>query len=153
MEIAWLVEQLASMPIAPTWTFLNKYHPIGGVEKKGRKKQNKKTYLVAQHIKKNKKIKKKKNHGTSSNLYWSYYPYRSRELVSPVCRIFLNTHYMWPVTCDIWHMGGGRASKSLQTCRCTSAQNFQEPAQNVYIWTKNKKNRHLKFVCIIWQNS
>ena len=31
----------------------------------------------------------KKNHATSSNLYWSYYSHRSRELVSPVCRIFL----------------------------------------------------------------
>ena len=29
------------------------------------------------------------NHKTSSNLYWSYYPHRSRELVSPVCGIFL----------------------------------------------------------------
>ena len=28
------------------------------------------------------------NHATSSNLYWSYYPHRSRELVSPVCGIF-----------------------------------------------------------------
>ena len=27
------------------------------------------------------------NHTTSSNLYWSYYPHRSRELVSPVCKI------------------------------------------------------------------
>ena len=29
------------------------------------------------------------NHATSSNLYRSYYPHRSRELVSPVCGIFL----------------------------------------------------------------
>ena len=29
------------------------------------------------------------NHATSRNLYWSYYPHRSRELVSPVCGIFL----------------------------------------------------------------
>ena len=36
-------------------------------------------------------IKKKKNHATSSNLYWFYYPHRSRELVSPVCRIFFWT--------------------------------------------------------------
>ena len=28
------------------------------------------------------------NHATSSNLYRSYYPHRSRELVSPVCGIF-----------------------------------------------------------------
>ena len=31
---------------------------------------------------------KKINRATSSNLYWFYYPHRSRELVSPVCRIF-----------------------------------------------------------------
>ena len=35
-----------------------------------------------------KKKKKKKNYATSSNLYWSYYSHRSRELVSPVCGIF-----------------------------------------------------------------
>ena len=29
------------------------------------------------------------NHGTSRNLYWSYYSHLSRELVSPVCGIFL----------------------------------------------------------------
>ena len=29
------------------------------------------------------------NHATSSNLYWSYYPHRAREVVSPVCGIFL----------------------------------------------------------------
>ena len=28
------------------------------------------------------------NHASSSNLYRSYYPHRSRELVSPVCGIF-----------------------------------------------------------------
>ena len=31
---------------------------------------------------------KKINHGSSSNLYRSYHPHRSRELVSPVCGIF-----------------------------------------------------------------
>ena len=36
-----------------------------------------------------KKKKKKINNTTSSNLYWSYYPHRSKELVSPVCGIFL----------------------------------------------------------------
>ena len=35
------------------------------------------------------------NHGTSSNLYWAYYPHRSRELVSPVCGIF-NVTYLGP---------------------------------------------------------
>ena len=29
-------------------------------------------------------------YATSSNLYRSYYPHRSRELVSPVCGIFIN---------------------------------------------------------------
>ena len=29
----------------------------------------------------------KKNHATSSILYWSYYPHRSRELMSPLCGI------------------------------------------------------------------
>ena len=29
------------------------------------------------------------NHATSSNLYRSFYPHRSRQLVSPVCGIFL----------------------------------------------------------------
>ena len=33
--------------------------------------------------------KKKNNHATSSNLHWSYYPHRSRALVSPVRGIFL----------------------------------------------------------------
>ena len=28
------------------------------------------------------------NHATFPKLYWSYYPHRSRELVSPVCGIF-----------------------------------------------------------------
>ena len=32
----------------------------------------------------------------------------------------------------------------LQTCRCKSAQNFQEPVQNLYFWTQNRKNRYLK---------
>ena len=35
------------------------------------------------------------NHATSSNLYRSYYPHRSRELVSPVCGIFFQHN---PVT-------------------------------------------------------
>ena len=34
-------------------------------------------------------VKKKINHATSSNLYRLYYPNRSRELVSPVCGIFI----------------------------------------------------------------
>jgi hypothetical protein len=33
------------------------------------------------------------NHASSSNLYWSRYPHLSRELVSPVCRIFLVDFY------------------------------------------------------------
>ena len=35
-----------------------------------------------------KKFLEKKFHVTASNLYRSYYPHRSRELVSPVCGIF-----------------------------------------------------------------
>ena len=53
------------------------------------------TFVEINHAtsKKEKKKKKRKkikiNHATSSNLYRSYYPHRSRELVSPVCGIFL----------------------------------------------------------------
>ena len=36
-----------------------------------------------------KKEERKTNYATSSNLYWSYYLHRSRELVSPECRICL----------------------------------------------------------------
>ena len=44
-------------------------------------------------------LERKKNQPTSSNLYGSYYPHRSRELVSPVCGFFLTiqlatTHLM-----------------------------------------------------------
>ena len=43
------------------------------------------------------------NHATSSNLYRSYYPHWSRELVSPVCGIFLKGGtwytYIWYLRC------------------------------------------------------
>ena len=35
------------------------------------------------------------NHATSLNLYRSYYPHRSRELVSPVCGISIFTQYFF----------------------------------------------------------
>ena len=38
------------------------------------------------------------NHATSSNLYRSYYPHRSKELVSPVYGIFLFDFYVLPFT-------------------------------------------------------
>ena len=37
---------------------------------------------------------KKEKKTTSLNLYWSYYPHRSRELVSPVCGIFFVSHHL-----------------------------------------------------------
>ena len=36
------------------------------------------------------KIFIKMNHAPSPKLYWSYDPHRLRELVSPVCGIFIN---------------------------------------------------------------
>ena len=44
--------------------------------------------ITKQKLKLKKEEKNQINHATSSNLYWSYYPHRSRELVSPVCGIF-----------------------------------------------------------------
>ena len=32
----------------------------------------------------------------------------------------------------------------MQTSRRTTAHNFQEPAQNVFFWTRNRKTRHKK---------
>ena len=44
--------------------------------------------------------------------------------------------------------------RAYKSCRRISALNFQEPAQNVYFWTQNRKNRHLKkLIGVIWQNS
>ena len=46
-------------------------------------------YLITQPIEEEEKI----NNATSSNLYRSYYPHRSRDLVSPLCRIFFFLFY------------------------------------------------------------
>ena len=46
---------------------------------------------------------KKKHHATSSNLYWSFYPHRLRELVSPVWGIFVVVVVvLWLVVVHDW---------------------------------------------------
>ena len=43
------------------------------------------------------------NRATSPKLYWSYYPHRLRELVSPVCGIFW-THICFMNLCDYFRL-------------------------------------------------
>ena len=55
-----------------------------------------KSHVTSQKKKKNlkkKERKKEKNHATSQKLCRSYYPHRSRDSLSPVCRIFFFTVY------------------------------------------------------------
>ena len=75
------------------------------------------------------------NHATSSNLYRSYYPHRSRELVSPVCGIFIWKLYIITVLdnfsriffksqllCDVWRV---MHDGSCTTCDMEAPRGFQ----------------------------